>query len=120
MLGGGNFTAEDRKDLKELVKCLPALMQWKNDHEKFDKESRRVCQEGQKCFKDKVLRLDEKIGREVKTLHTRIEGVLKDHITPLATAVHMGKGGWKVLVFGAIVLGSIGAILGAVALFMGG
>jgi hypothetical protein len=31
----------------------------------------------------------------------------------------MGKGGWKVLVFGAIVLGSIGAILGAVALFMG-
>ena len=117
---GGSFTESDRKDLKEVVKCLPALMQWKNDHEKYDKEAHRVCREERKCFKDKVLRLDEKLGREVKSLHGRIEGVLKDHITPLAAAVHMGKGGWKVLVFGAVALGSIGAILGAVALFIGG
>ena len=117
---GGSFTESDRKDLKEVVKCLPALMQWKKDHEKFDMEAHRVCENERKCIKGKIA--TEKKDREAgdKTLHGRIEGVLKEHIKPLATAVHMGKGGWKVLVFGAVALGSVGAILGAVALFIGG
>ncbi len=115
----GDFTPDDRRDLKDLVKGMAVMHQWRESHELHEKEYRDNHKEQHKCLTKKMGDIAKAREEGDNTLHDRIGTVIDKHIKPLAASVNMGKGIFRTLIYVGLGLGSLGTALSFWELFGG-